>query len=37
MFPPEVVVVVFKVKQTLVAGSFYRGYTTAFMEHVQTQ
>ena len=36
-FPPEVVVVLFKVKQTLVVGSFYRGYTTAFTEHVQTR
>lgn len=33
-FPPEVVVALFKVKQTLVVGSFYRGYTTAFTEHV---
>lgn len=33
-FPPEVVVVLLKVKQTLVVGSFYRGYTTAFTEHV---
>lgn len=36
-FPPEAAVVLVKVKQTLVVGSFYRGYTTALTEHVQTR
>lgn len=35
-FPPELVVVLFAAKQTLVVGSFSGGYTSAFTERVGT-